>query len=72
MEKLMTDRELLKQALYLIDAWERGAYAEEYPTEIEALRQALAQKQTKCPRCGEVNPAEIHTCSPQVAQEHQP
>jgi hypothetical protein len=39
----MTDRELLKQALYLIDAWERGAYAEEYPTEIEALRQALAQ-----------------------------
>ena len=39
----MTDRESLKQALYLIDAWERGAYAEEYPTEIEALRQALAQ-----------------------------
>lgn len=35
---------------------------------IKALRQALAQKQTKCPRCGEVNPAEIHTCSPQVAQ----
>lgn len=34
----------------------------------DALRQALAQKQTKCPRCGEVNPAEIHTCSPQVAQ----
>lgn len=31
-------------------------------------RQALAQEQTKCPRCGEVNPAEIHTCSPQVAQ----
>jgi hypothetical protein len=31
-------------------------------------RQAPAQEQTKCPRCGEVNPAEIHTCSPQVAQ----
>ena len=26
-------------------------------------------EQTKCPRCGETNPAEIHTCSPQVAQE---
>ena len=39
---------------------------------IKALRQALAQKQTKCPRCGEVNPAEIHTCSPQVAQEQEP
>ena len=23
-------------------------------------------KQTKCPDCGEVNPAEIHTCSPQT------
>jgi hypothetical protein len=43
----MTDRELLKQALYLIDAWERGAYAEEYPTEIEALRQALAKDKQK-------------------------
>jgi phage FluMu protein Com len=40
---------------------------------IDALRQALAQpEQTKCPRCGEVNPAEIHTCSPQVAQEQEP
>ena len=39
---------------------------------VKSLRQALAQKQIKCPRCGEVNPAEIHTCSPQVAQEHQP
>ena len=35
------------------------------------IRQALAQEQTKCPRCGEVNPAEIHTCSPQIAQGEQ-
>jgi len=34
---------------------------------LQDERQALAQEQTKCPRCGEVNPAEIHTCSPQVA-----
>ena len=36
------------------------------------LRKALAQEQIKCPRCGQVNPAEIHTCSPQVAQEQEP
>ena len=39
---------------------------------LATYRQALAQpEQTKCPRCGEVNPAEIHTCSPQVAQSEQ-
>lgn len=38
----MTDQ-TITDVLYLIDAWERGAYADEYPNEIEALRQALAQ-----------------------------
>jgi hypothetical protein len=33
----------MNQAMYLIDAWERGAYAEEYPNEIAALRQAIEQ-----------------------------
>ena len=32
-----------KETLYLIDAWCRGAYAEEYPNEISALRQAIEQ-----------------------------
>jgi hypothetical protein len=39
---------------------------------VELIKKELAQpEQTKCPRCGEVNPAEIHTCSPQVAQPEQ-
>lgn len=33
----------MKQAMYLIEAWERGAYAEEYPNEIAALRQAIEE-----------------------------
>lgn len=32
----------IQDVLYLIDAWERGAYADEYPTEIASLRQELA------------------------------
>ena len=42
-ETSVTNREAMKQAMYLIDAWQRGAFPEEYPNEIEALRQALAQ-----------------------------
>jgi hypothetical protein len=49
------DRELMQMAL---DALEKHVL--EYET-IEALRARLSQ----CERCGEVNPAEIHTCSPQ-------
>ena len=30
--------------LYLLSAWERGAYAEEYANEIEALRQAIKEQ----------------------------
>ena len=69
----MTDREAMKLALAKLEhLWDIGidaAYKVELLPEIEALRQALAQKQIKCPRCGEVNPAEIHTCSPQREQE---
>lgn len=39
----MTDREAMKQAMYLIDAWQRGADADLYFMEIADLRQALAQ-----------------------------
>jgi hypothetical protein len=33
----------MKQAMYLIDAWQRGANADEYFMEIAALRQAIAE-----------------------------
>jgi hypothetical protein len=36
-----------------------------YSEAMDDLREALAQR---CPDCGEVNPAEIHTCSPQLKQ----
>jgi hypothetical protein len=53
----MTDRELLQQALDALEAWNaRGRLRI-----MEAIRARLSQ----CDRCGEVNPAEIHTCSPQ-------
>lgn len=32
----------IQYVLYLIDAWERGAYADEYSTEIASLHQELA------------------------------
>lgn len=38
----MSDK-TIQDILYLLGAWERGAYAEEYSTEIDSLRQALAQ-----------------------------
>jgi hypothetical protein len=80
----MTDREVMKMAFDAFEDLKKSvtrdgtvpenwdAYYEKEYYALEALRQALAQKQTKCPRCGEVNPAEIHTCSPQVAQEQEP
>ena len=36
-------RQIMQQALDLINAWERGAYAEEYANEIEALRQTIKE-----------------------------
>ena len=59
----MTDKELLQQALHYMDD-NCGAYTDDYRKLIEAIRARLSQ----CDRCGEVNPAEIHTCSPQRQQ----
>lgn len=58
----MTDRELMQQAFNAMEQHflhhENGCA---YLSEIyEALRARLSQ----CDRCGEYNPAEIHTCTP--------
>ncbi len=60
---MINDRELLQQALYYMDD-NCGAYTDDYRKLIEAIRARLSQ----CERCGEVNPAEIHTCTPQEPQ----
>jgi hypothetical protein len=70
---IVTDlRKAAEMALEALDGIHVGNMTpmaeENWNKAITALRKALAQEQTKCPRCGEVNPAEIHTCSPQVAQ----
>ena len=75
----MTDREATMKAynalhfnLPVIEDYGTKEQLEVQHNAINALDHALAQpEQTKCPRCGEVNPAEIHTCSPQVAQPEQ-
>ena len=53
----MTDRELLQEAL---DALTYVGDKEIYSDTIDALRARLAT----CDRCGKVNPAELHTCTP--------
>lgn len=57
--KSMTDRELMQMALDALITAELDGNCEYGAT--DALRTRLSQ----CDRCGEVNPAEIHTCSPQ-------
>jgi hypothetical protein len=53
----MTNKELMQMAM---NALEYGFRIQERKILIEALRARLSQ----CERCGEVNPAEIHTCTP--------
>ena len=54
----MTDRELMQEAL---DALTYVGDKDIYSDTIDALRDRLAT----CDRCGKVNPAELHTCTPQ-------
>jgi len=55
----MTDKELLQQWL------QPGALVPVTPDATRILLDAIRARLSQCERCGEVNPAEIHTCSPQ-------
>jgi len=62
---VMTDRELMQQALEILqtldkEGWILADFENDVYKAIEALRARLSQ----CDRCGEKNPAEIHTCTP--------
>ena len=75
----MTDRELLQMAFDALNNFDKGNHGMRWQVPvIKALRAALAQPEPwvktysggkpnytePCERCGEVNPAEIHTCTP--------
>ena len=63
----MTDRELMQMALDALDlVTDLTSYDDEVYEAIDALRARLSQ----CERCGEVNPAEIHTCTPKQPAWH--
>ena len=77
----------MKQAMYLIDAWERGADSDDYASEIAALRQAIEQAEKQEPYCwvqSKLNqglfykekPRRIHTIplytAPPMTPEHLP
>ena len=56
----MTDRELLQQAVYKITELRR----ENTDDATYVIEDAIWNRLSQCERCGEVNPAEIHTCTP--------
>ena len=45
--------------------YRRSVYLKQATTNSQAAIEALRIRLSQCERCGEVNPAEIHTCSPQ-------
>jgi len=62
----------MNQAMYLIEAWERGAYAEEYPNEITALRQAIEQAEKQKPNTTRKYQPEFRYAAPPMTPEHLP
>lgn len=56
----MTDRELLQQAVYKITELRR----ENTDDATYVIEDAIWNRLSQCDRCGEVSPAEIHTCTP--------
>ena len=45
--------------------YRRSVYLKQSTTNSQAAIEALRTRLSQCERCGEKNPAEIHTCSPQ-------
>ena len=45
--------------------YRRSVYLKQSTTNSQAAIEALRARLSQCERCGEANPAEIHTCSPQ-------
>jgi len=60
MEAVMNDKEIMQMALDALEA----AYHPD--TKVGVVMELLADRlaQTVCNRCGKVDPAEVHTCTP--------
>ena len=66
----MTDRELLQMALdVMLAAIKAGDWKVDGACDPDYVLEAIRARLSQCERCGEVNPAEIHTCTPQ-GKEH--
>ena len=67
----MTDRELLLDACYAYEALAGlGGLTDRHKEAYKKLRDRIEQPEC-CPRCGEVNPADIHTCTPMTVKDIQ-
>jgi hypothetical protein len=61
----MTDKELMQDVLDTMEAAiKAGDWKVDGACDPDWVLNALRARLSQCERCGEVNPAEIHTCTP--------
>ena len=61
----MTDKEVMQMALdVMLAAIKAGDWKVDGACDPDYVLEALRARLSQCQRCGEVNPAEIHTCTP--------
>jgi RNA polymerase subunit RPABC4/transcription elongation factor Spt4 len=62
----MTDKEVMQMALdVMLAAIKAGDWKVDGACDPDYVLEALRARLSQCDRCGEVNSAEIHTCTPQ-------
>jgi hypothetical protein len=68
-EKQMTDQDFERKEKARLDAMFDAQFADEPTSDVDYADEPPcktgSQCTNKCQRCGEINPAEIHTCSPE-------
>ena len=65
----MTDKELMQDVLDTMEAAiKAGDWKVDGACDPDWVLNALRTRLSQCERCGEVNPAEIHTCTPDFSK----